>query len=43
MPNVWHTKPKEHAMSLWEHEENPDKIGINREPLNREPNNLSSY
>jgi hypothetical protein len=23
---------KEHAMSLWKHEENPDKIGFNREP-----------
>jgi hypothetical protein len=32
----FHTKPKEH-------EENPDKIGFNREPLNPEPDNLSSY
>jgi len=23
---------KEHAMSLWKDEENPDKIGFNREP-----------
>ena len=30
-------------MSLWKHERNPDKIGINREPLNSEPNNLGSY
>jgi hypothetical protein len=28
-------------MSLWKHEENTDKIGINREPLNPEPDNLS--
>jgi len=33
---VFHTKPKEY-------EENPDKIGFNREPLNPEPDNLSSY
>jgi len=26
------SKSKEHAMSLWKHEENPGKIEINREP-----------
>jgi len=29
---VLHTKSKEHAMSLWKHEGNRDKIGFNREP-----------
>jgi len=29
---VLHTKSEEHAMSLWKHEENSDKIGFNREP-----------
>jgi hypothetical protein len=38
---VCHTKAREDATSLWKHEENADKIGINREPLNPEPNNLS--
>jgi len=38
---VWHTMSREYAMSLWKNEENADKIGINREPLNPEPNNLS--
>ena len=37
---VLHTKTKEHAMSLRNHEENPDKIGINCEPWTV---NLGSY
>jgi len=31
MPNGLAHKVKEHAISLWKHEENPDKMGINLE------------
>jgi hypothetical protein len=32
-----HTKSKEYAISVWKHEENPDRIGINREPEELRP------